>query len=75
MTQLNRLAGEVNISFHEPNPSPYNDNESKSDKVIDIKLQSTFGVIHIRYGSTLAVEKKKLIKHAKKVSTALVIPK
>ena len=69
MTQLNRLAGEVNITSHEPgSPSSMGPDEDKSDKVIDIKLHSASAVIHIRYGTNPQQETKRLLKHAKKVT-------
>ena len=73
MTQLNRLAGEVNISTHEPSSSiplgPPDDD--KSDKLMDIKLHSASAVVHIRYGTNPQQETKRLLKHAKKVSLTI----
>ena len=59
MTQLNRLAGEVNIT----KPS-----DESSDKFIDIKLKTNYAVVHVRYGSNPELETRRLLKHAKKVS-------
>ena len=58
MTQLNRLAGEVNIT----KPA-----DEGSDKFIDVKLRTNYAVVHMRYGSTPQQETKRLLKHAKKV--------
>lgn len=69
MTQLNRLGGEVNITVHEPSTSqPLTPSDEGSDKFVDIKLHSASAVIHIRYGTTIQQEKKRLLRHAKKVS-------
>ncbi|KAL7643035.1 UNVERIFIED_CONTAM: hypothetical protein RMT77_006324 [Armadillidium vulgare] len=67
MTQLNRLAGEVNITIHEPS-SPTPEEGAKGEKVIDVKLHSAIAVVHIRYGTTVLQEKKRLYKHAKKLA-------
>ncbi|XP_069941027.1 teneurin-a isoform X3 [Cherax quadricarinatus] len=69
MTQLNRLGGEVNITIHEPSSSqPLTPTEEGSDKFVDVKLHSASAVIHIRYGTTILQEKKRLLRHAKKVA-------
>ncbi|XP_071524011.1 teneurin-a-like [Panulirus ornatus] len=69
MTQLNRLGGEVNITIHEPSSSqPLTPTDEGSDKFVDVKLHSSFAVIHIRYGTTIQQEKKRLLRHAKKVA-------
>lgn len=73
MTQLNRLGGEVNITIHEPSTSqPLTPTDEGSDKFVDVKLHSAFAVIHIRYGTTIQQEKKRLLRHAKKVSEGVV---
>ncbi|ROT62396.1 hypothetical protein C7M84_019764 [Penaeus vannamei] len=69
MTQLNRLGGEVNITVHEPSASaPLQADEEKNDNFVDVKLHSAWAVVHIRYGTTVVQEKKRLLKHAKKVA-------
>ncbi|KAA0186935.1 hypothetical protein HAZT_HAZT008617 [Hyalella azteca] len=59
MTQLNRLAGEVNIT----KPS-----DEGSEKFMDVKLRTNYAVVHVRYGSSPQQEKKRLLKHAKKMT-------
>ncbi|CAL4070306.1 unnamed protein product [Meganyctiphanes norvegica] len=71
MTQLNRLAGEVNITIKEPSSSgplggPSED--SPGDKYVDVKLHSAYALVHIRYGTTPQQETARLIKHYKKVT-------
>ncbi|XP_068237244.1 teneurin-a [Palaemon carinicauda] len=69
MTQLNRLGGEVNITIHEPSASaPLTPDDEKNDKFVDVKLHSASAIVHIRYGTTVVQEKKRLLKHAKKVA-------
>lgn len=73
MTQLNRLGGEVNITVHEPSASaPLQADEEKNDNFVDVKLHSAWAVVHIRYGTTVVQEKKRLLKHAKKVRRGVV---
>ncbi|KAK8385757.1 hypothetical protein O3P69_016491 [Scylla paramamosain] len=69
MTQLHRLGGEVNITAHESsNSQPLTPSDEGTDKFVDVKLHSASAVIHIRYGTTIQQEKKRLLRHAKKLA-------
>ncbi|KAF2364558.1 YD repeat [Trinorchestia longiramus] len=57
--QLNRLAGEVNIT---------QTSDNGSEKYIDIKLRTKYALIHVRYGTSPVLDTKRIIKHAKKMT-------
>uniref|UniRef100_A0A8D8XG00 Tenascin-like protein n=1 Tax=Cacopsylla melanoneura TaxID=428564 RepID=A0A8D8XG00_9HEMI len=59
--QLKRLGSQFNITFHSE------DRESKSDKVLDVRIHRTNTIINLRYGTTPDREKQRLLHHAKTI--------